>query len=193
METADEPKQGPISVEKEQAESTMSLPQDDPEALEAYKMSWRTIAAFIVLSLAWSASTGAIVGPNTSIAYIVQDFLSEAASASWIANTGIFCIVTLPPIIGATSDRYGKKWFIVGGALTGIVGSMISAEAKNLKVLIGGQALSGIAQSMLIVAVPAGMEIVPAKYRLVMVSSMASINGTLGPIGFSFICELQPT
>jgi MFS family permease len=193
MEATDEPKQGPISTEMEQAESTMSLPPDDQDALDAYRMSWRTIAAFLVLSLAWSVSTGAIVGPNTSIAYIVQDFLSEAASASWIANTGIFCIVTLPPIIGATSDRYGKKWFIITGALTGIVGSMVSAEATNLKVVIGGQALSGIGQSMLIVAVPAGMEIVPAKYRIIMISSMAIINGTLGPIGFSFICELQPT
>ena len=190
METVHEPKEQPIAVEVEQAGTTMSVFSDDQEALDAYTISWRTISAFLALSLAWSVSTGAIVGPNTSIAYIVQDFPSEVASASWIANTGIFCIVTLPPIIGATSDRYGKKWFILTGALTGIVGSMVSAEAKNMKVVIGGQTLSGVAQAMLVVAVPAGMEIVPAKYRLVMVSSMAIINGTLGPIGFAFICEI---
>ena len=193
METVHEPKEQPVAVEVEHTGTTMSVFSDDQEALDAYNISWRTILAFLVLSLAWSVSTGAIVGPNTSIAYIVQDFPSEVASASWIANTGIFCIVTLPPIIGATSDRYGKKWFILAGALMGIIGSMVSAEAKNMKVVIGGQALSGVAQSMLTVAVPAGMEIVPAKYRLIMVSSMAIINGTLGPIGFAFICELYPT
>ena len=192
METVHEPKEQPIAVEVEQAGTTMSVFSDDQEALDAYTISWRTISAFLALSLAWSVSTGAIVGPNTSIAYIVQDFPSEVASASWIANTGIFCIVTLPPIIGATSDRYGKKWFILAGALMGIIGSMVSAEANSMKVVIGGQALSGVAQAMLVVAVPAGMEIVPAKYRLVMVSSMAIINGTLGPIGFAFICELYP-
>lgn len=52
--------------------------------------------------------------------------------------------VTLPTFNGTFSDRYGKKWFVMGGALFGMVGAIVSGTAKNVETVIGGQAIGGV-------------------------------------------------
>jgi MFS family permease len=45
------------------------------------------------------------------------------------------------------SDRLGKKWFVVGGALIGVAGSVISGSAKSIHHVIGGNILTGFANA----------------------------------------------
>ncbi|KAH6700561.1 fungal trichothecene efflux pump [Leptodontidium sp. MPI-SDFR-AT-0119] len=138
--------------------------------------SWRTQAAVFALSLAWGASTFGLTGPNSAIGYVVNEYPESASDGSWIANTPLFCIVTLPPILGAASDRYGKRWFLIIGGLLGVIGSAISGKATSMNMVIGGQTLCGIAGANLTLGVPAGMEVVAAKHRTLVVSVMSFIN-----------------
>lgn len=154
-----------------------------------YKVSWRTLIALLSLSIAWGSSTLAIVGPSSTIGLVVAEYPTSAASASWIANSPLFCLVTLPAIIGAGGDRYGKRNFILAGSLFGVAGALVSGFATSLEMVIGGQTLTGVGGTLLIMTVSAGMEIVPAKYRLIAVSGMAMINSTLGGFGGIFSCE----
>ena len=156
---------------------------------EPYKMSWRTIGGFLALSLAWSGSSFGITGPNSSIGYMVADYPDQAHNASWIASAPLFCLVALPGLLGASSDRYGKKWFLMAGGLIAMVGALVEAFATSINMIIGGSALTGIGGSALILAVAAGMEIVPAKYRTLEAALMAIINGSLGIIGGVAICK----
>lgn len=135
------------------------------ETTDNYRLSWRTAGAFVALSLSWAVTTFAVVGPNSSIGNILADFPGEESKATWIANAGLFCLgyyphagffrlfvsdleltvqVTLPTFNGTFSDRYGKKWFIMGGALFGMVGAIVSGTAKNVETVIGGQAMGGV-------------------------------------------------
>lgn len=47
-------------------------------------------------------------------------------------------------------DRFGKKWFLVAGGLFGIAGNILAGTASNVNSIIGGQALNGIAASLLV-------------------------------------------
>ncbi|KAH7412898.1 fungal trichothecene efflux pump [Cadophora sp. MPI-SDFR-AT-0126] len=160
------------------------------EGNESSALHWRTLAAVIALALAWGASTFGITGPNFAIVYVVAEYPDSASNGSWIANTPLFCIITLPPIIGAASDRYGKRWFLIIAGLLGVAGSVVSGKAASLNMVIGGQTLCGIAGAILILAVPAGMEIVAAKHRTLVVTVMSLLNtccATAGVLSFGAV------
>lgn len=53
----------------------------------------------------------------------------------------------IPYLQGSLGDRLGKKWFLVGGALLGVVGSCISGSAHKITDVIGGNILTGIANA----------------------------------------------
>ncbi len=182
----DEPKE--LQVEHQSALGADSAVIEDGPAIP-YKMSCRTLGAVLSLAIAWGSSTFAITGPNSTIGYVVAEYPLSAANASWIANSPLFCLVTLPAVVGAAGDRYGKRWFIIGGAFISMIGAIISGFASSLEMVIGGQTLTGIGGTALIVTVAVGMEIVPAKFRLAVVSEMAMINSTLDAFGGTFTCE----
>jgi len=179
-------------VEEAENASRSSAPQSDEQESAEYKMSWRTWAALVALSLSWAITSFAIAGPNSHISYIIADFPGQEANASWIANAGLFCLVTLPTFTGTFSDSYGKKWFIVIGALLGVVGSVVAGKGENLNTVIVGSALCGIAGTLMIAAISASMEIVPAKYRGTTIGGMAFVNASAGVIVGTFACEHSP-
>jgi MFS family permease len=72
---------------------------------------------------------------------------ADAALASWIANSNFLVVLALGPIFGSLSDRVGKKWFLVGGALVGVAGSCIAGSAKSIQAIIGGQIMNGAANA----------------------------------------------
>jgi MFS family permease len=171
------------------AEASSSNETGDEDDMSEYKLSWRTLGALIALSLSWAVTSFAVVGPNSTIGNIIADFPGDEAKATWIANAGLFCLVTLPTFSGTFSDRYGKKWFVLGGAILGVVGCVVSGTAKDVNTIIGGQAITGVAGTMMIVGIAASMEIVPAKYRGAVIAGMAVVNGTVGVIVGSFTCK----
>lgn len=107
---------------------------------------------------------------------------------------------------GALADRFGKKWFIVAGALFGICGNILAATAKSIETVIGGQALNGIGASLLVctllapilftltasygadtdrqlLVIPASMEIVTAKTRPYAQACTGFFNSAMAIIG----------
>ena len=151
-----------------------------PYADVKYNMTWRTYSALVALSLAFSINTFTSAGPPSAIAYQVATFPADAANGSWIANAPLFPLIALTPIFGTLSDRYGKRWFIVSGCLVGVVGSAIAGSAKSMNMIIGGQAISGIATGLLQLTNPAAMEVVAAKNRPAAMGFQELTNGSLG-------------
>ncbi len=164
----------------------LSLSDEDSQP---YHMSWRTGVAVLSLSVLFGVTTFAITGPNFAISSMVETFPAGAKNAVWIADAGLIAAVSIPNMVGPTSDRYGKKWFLVIGAIIGLVGAVIAGKAKNLNIIVVGQAIGGLGSSMAIVTVPAGMEVVPAKYRPMVFAIMATFNGLLGAVAGPFVCE----
>ena len=115
------------------------------EEVTGYSVGWKTWAAIISLSL---ANCCAVVTntTNTTIKFQVMT-VGDSSLASWIANGNFLITLSFAPIFGSLSDRLGKKWFIVGGCLIGIVGSCISGSATTIQRIIGGNIMTGIANA----------------------------------------------
>ncbi|KAJ5453604.1 MFS general substrate transporter [Penicillium daleae] len=139
--------------------------EDEPQT--PYQLGWRTILAVLTLSMA-NVCAALSNTTNTTIKFQVATVArspSDAALASWIANGNFLLSLALGPIFGSVSDRLGKKWFLVGGASLGIVGSMVSGSAHKVTDIIGGNILTGIANAGCIVSISCIQEILPNKLR----------------------------
>jgi hypothetical protein len=47
-------------------------------------------------------------------------------------------------------DRFGKKWFIVTGGVFSIAGNIMAGRASDVKLVISGQAMTGIGSSLFV-------------------------------------------
>ncbi|KAM0815749.1 putative Major facilitator superfamily (MFS) profile domain-containing protein [Seiridium cardinale] len=157
--------------------------EDEPQS--PYELGWRTILA--VLALAMGNVCAALANTtNTTIKFQVATLArspADASLASWIANGNFLCSLALGPIFGSLGDRVGKKWFMVGGCLLGVIGSCVSGSSHTLRDIVGGNVLTGIANAGCIVSISCIQEIIPNKLRpwaLGVSQAMASAFVVLG-------------
>ncbi|CZR68468.1 related to potential drug facilitator PEP5 [Phialocephala subalpina] len=139
--------------------------EDEPQT--PYQLGWRTILALLTLSMG-NVCAALTNTTNTTTKFQVATVAkspADAALASWIANGNFLVVLAMGPIFGSLGDRLGKKWFLVCGALLGVVGSVISGSAKEITHIIGGNILTGIANAGCIVSISCIQEIMPNKLR----------------------------
>lgn len=48
-------------------------------------------------------------------------------------------------MVGRLSDIFGRRWFMIGGGVLGIIGSLINATAKDINTILGGTVFIGLA------------------------------------------------
>ncbi|KAI9651026.1 hypothetical protein NHQ30_001063 [Ciborinia camelliae] len=132
-----------------------------------YQLGWKTILALISLFMANSCVALANT-PNTVIKFQVASVSkgpADTALSPWIANGSFLVVLALGPISGSLSDRVGKKWFMVCGAILGLVGNIIAGRAENIHQIIGGNILTGAANAGCIVSISAIQEIMSNRHR----------------------------
>lgn len=76
-------------------------------------------------------------------------------------------------IQGRLSDLFGRRWFFIGGSLVALLGVIISATAPNVNVLIGASVIYGMGECVQISYGVAIGELVPNKFRPVVMSIIA--------------------
>jgi MFS family permease len=74
--------------------------------------------------------------------------------------TGVLLLV-----VGRLSDIVGRRYFMIGGQLLGIVGSIICAKATSINMVIGGTVLSACAGAVQTLYPLLIQELVPNKHR----------------------------
>jgi MFS family permease len=85
-------------------------------------------------------------------------------------------------VVGRLSDLVGRRWFLIIGQTVATAGSIISALAPTVEVLIGGTVLIAIGGSVALLYPLLCQEMVPNKYRAY---SQALITVTCFPfLGF---------
>ncbi|KAF4628323.1 hypothetical protein G7Y89_g9833 [Cudoniella acicularis] len=179
----------------EHAHTIAALAEDEDEPQTPYQLGWKTILALLTLSMG-NVCAALSNTTNTTIKFQIATLAkspADAALASWIANGNFLVVLALGPIFGSLSDRLGKKWFLVGGALIGIIGSVVSGSAHKITTVIGGNILTGIANAGCIVSISCIQEIMPNKLRpwaMGVSQAMASAFVVLGTfIAAAFVRE----
>lgn len=74
---------------------------------------------------------------------------------TWVVTAYILAATSMVPIAGKLSDQFGRKWFLITGALIFLVGSILSGMSQNMDELIIFRALQGLGAGAGIALVPA--------------------------------------
>ena len=84
----------------------------------------------------------AIVGP--ALPAIRETYALDAAELSWIFNSYILFALVSAPVLGAWSDRVGRRAVYLACLVVFGLGSALVAFSPNFAVLIAGRAIQAI-------------------------------------------------
>jgi MFS family permease len=101
------------------------------------------LGSFAAASLSQSSTSGdfAFIAP---ILGLIKADIGPSPNLVWTAlvyNLGVAAGL-LPP--GRLTDLSNRPWFMIGGSVLGLIGSIICATANNINTLIGGEVFIGL-------------------------------------------------
>jgi MFS family permease len=112
----------------------------------SYFLTSSFIGSFLAIGLGfWAGNAGfAYTGP---ILPIINADLGPDPSVQWVALVHPVGLSIGMTIVGRLGDLFGRRWFFIGGAFMALVGTLISALAVNLNMLIVGAMIKALAAS----------------------------------------------
>lgn len=121
--------------------------QEAVDALpKGYFFSPAFIGSFLAIGLGfWAGNSGlAYTGP---ILPIINADLGPDANVQWVSLVHPVGLSTGMTIVGRLGDLFGRRWFFIGGAFIALIGTLVSALAVNMNMLIVGAMIKAIAAS----------------------------------------------
>jgi len=100
-----------------------------------------SVLAALLLTLLLEALDQTIVG--TALPRIIAS-LHGFDRYTWAVIAYTLASTTVVPVAGSLSDQFGRKWFVVGGVLLFLVGSVACGAAQTMNQLIAFRALQGL-------------------------------------------------
>ena len=80
---------------------------------------------------------------STALPRIVTE-LGGLEHLSWVFTAYMLASTVTVPLYGKLSDTYGRKWFMLGGIVVFLIGSMLAGMAGSMAELIAFRGLQGI-------------------------------------------------
>ncbi|CAK7222292.1 hypothetical protein SCUCBS95973_004793 [Sporothrix curviconia] len=129
-----------------------------------YWRSYRFLGSFMSIVLLAASLFVNFNLPASAITVINED-LGYSPAYIWIsdASTVVTCIGLL--VVGRLSDIVGRRYFLIGGQVFGIVGSAIMAKATSINMLVAGAVIYGVATTTQLTFPFVIHELVPNKHR----------------------------
>lgn len=115
--------------------------------------------------------------PVPILGVIRSDLGASTSAVSWVTTATLLAAAVFTPLLGRIGDQHGKKKTLVAVLVVMVIGSVITALAHNIGLLVFGRALQGIATAIFPLALSILREEVRPK-RLP--GAMALVSGTLG-------------
>ncbi|KAH8176649.1 fungal trichothecene efflux pump (TRI12) domain-containing protein [Sarocladium implicatum] len=125
-----------------------------------------------------------LILPTNVLTYINQD-IGPSNYISWVNIARTLGLSFCYTILGRLSDLFGRRWFFIGGNVVALIGIIVCATAQNVNTLIIGSAIYGVGETVQLSFNVAIGELVPNKYRPMVLSFIFLTNApiaTFGPI-----------
>lgn len=110
--------------------------------------------------------------PSTILTYINAD-LGPDPNYSWITVVWQLGAAVVVSVGGRLSDIFGRRYFLITGALISIVGCLVGANATSINMMIASGTLFGIGSGFQEMAYACIQEMLPNKYRMMGVGMSA--------------------
>lgn len=130
-----------------------------------------------------------LIMPAAILAYINAD-LGPDPKYPWITvtwNLGAAIIVTVG---GRLADIFGRRWFLLTGAMSAAVGALVGATGQSITQMIVSGVLFGFGGGFQEMCFACAQELVPNRYRFATLGIMIFANhfSSFGPlIGYAFV------
>lgn len=102
---------------------------------------------------------------------------------SWFNIARTLALSFTYTILGRLSDLFGRRWFFIGGNIVALVGIIVCAFAQNVDSLIVGAAVYGLGETVQLSFNVAIGELVPNKYRPMVMSFIFLTNAPIASFG----------
>ncbi|KAL2794843.1 fungal trichothecene efflux pump [Aspergillus keveii] len=174
-------------------ESSGAIPTAENTGSTMPHLTPRTIMAIISICLLYNSYLFTQLMPAVILSSINAD-LGPDANYPWITicwNLGAAVIVTIG---GRLSDIFGRRWFLISGAVFGAAGAVVGATGQSVSQMIGAGVLMGIGGGFGETLFASVQEIVPNRYRLFILGcvEISNIPAMLSPmIGYAFISHTK--
>ncbi|KAI0127123.1 fungal trichothecene efflux pump-domain-containing protein [Xylariales sp. AK1849] len=125
-----------------------------------------------------------LILPTNVLTYINAD-IGPSAYISWVNIARTLALSFTYTILGRLSDLFGRRWFFIGGNAVALIGIIVCSVARNVNTLIIGSAVYGLGETVQLSFNVAVGELVPNKYRPMVLSFIFLSNApiaTFGPI-----------
>ncbi|KAI1613098.1 fungal trichothecene efflux pump [Exophiala viscosa] len=153
-----------------------------------FKYLLRLTSAISSITMGTLASYWGFSPPAAILTYISED-LGGAENASlfsivWTAACAVAII-----LFGRLSDKFGRRYFMIGASVIGIIGGIIACTAKSMNTLIGANVLLGLAGGVMTCYGLTVGEICPNRWKLLGITICVIPN--ILPTGFGAYLSLR--
>ena len=135
----------------------------------------------LLLSALTYALAQTLVAP--AIPALTREFGTESSTTSWVLTGFLLSASVCTPLAGKLGDLFGKARVLTGVLLIFSFGSIVSALAGSIEMVIAGRVIQGVAGGVFPLAFGIINDELPAERRSVaigMISAMFGIGGGIG-------------
>ncbi|KAG7143054.1 Trichothecene efflux pump TRI12 like protein [Verticillium longisporum] len=148
--------------------NTSMTPMDNGED---GKLTKETILAYIAMCGQINAYIMSMLIPATTLSYINAE-LGPDPNSTWITLNWTFGASMIVSIGGRLSDIFGRRYFMMTGALISICGCLVGANGRSINQMIASGALFGIGSGFQELCYACVQEAVPNRYRVMAVGGL---------------------
>ncbi|KAK7408820.1 hypothetical protein QQX98_009006 [Neonectria punicea] len=178
-----------VEEEKERARHDTDASSINSAALgddlpAGYFYSIRFIGALTGFCLSAISAYIFLILPTNVLTYINAD-IGPSNYIAWVNIARTLALSFTYTILGRLSDLFGRRWFFIGGNIVALIGIIVCAFAQNVNTLIIGSAVYGLGETVQLSFNVAIGELVPNKYRPMVLSFVFLTNApiaTFGPV-----------
>lgn len=131
---------------------------------------------------------------QTIVSTILTDVTNQFGGfdkIGWLTSGFLLPMACLSPLYGKVSIALGRKYTLIAGIIVFEVGSLVSALAKNMNMLIGGRVIQGVGggaiQAMVVVVLSESVPINKRPLSMALIGVTFSVASVCGPfIGGAF-------
>ncbi|WQF78906.1 Putative sugar transporter, major facilitator transporter Str1/Tri12, MFS transporter superfamily [Colletotrichum destructivum] len=147
-----------------------------------YYYSPRFLGAMAGFCLSATSAYLFLILPTNVLTFINAD-IGPSPYISWVNIARTLSLSFTYTILGRLSDLFGRRWFFIGGNVVAFFGVIICAVARNVETLIVGAAVYGLGETVQLSFNVAVGELVPNKYRPMVLSLIFLTNAPVSAFG----------